>query len=381
MPTATLPALAFRAEPRPFREAVAWVAKHVANNPVIPTLAGVLLEVADDGILTIASFDYEIAATARIDVVGETPGRALVSGRLLAGLAGTFPDKPVDVGITETQMTIRCGGVRVTLPLMIERDYPTLPEHPPTLGTVPAGEFGALVERVVTAADRDASGGVKWLYGVHLVLGDQHIEAIGTDRYRIAVGRQAWNPAATHSGAPDITVPSPTMLDVAKTFQDGELTISGDANVIGFASPTRSLVVRLLAEKRPDRDQLMVLIPARTENPAVLPIADLLVALKRVHLLGDDTTAILSFTADGLNVTSRGGTIGESSDVIDCDYAGKDVAVCLNPRYLAEALSALRSEKAALWFTFPVPPKPVLVTVPEADDQDYRHAIVPLRLS
>ena len=55
----------FRVGREALGEAVAWVARALPSRPVVPVLAGLLLE-AGDGALTLSCFDYEVSARVRM---------------------------------------------------------------------------------------------------------------------------------------------------------------------------------------------------------------------------------------------------------------------------------------------------------------------------
>ncbi len=127
----------FRVERDVFAEAVAWAARSLPVRPPVPVLAGLLLEVTDSPAgLALSSFDYEVSANAQIDVTGAEPGRALVSGRLLAEISRSLPAQPVDVSVEGTRVVVACGSARFTMPTLPVDDYPALPEMPATAGTI-----------------------------------------------------------------------------------------------------------------------------------------------------------------------------------------------------------------------------------------------------
>ncbi len=72
----------FQVERDVLGEAVAWVARALPSRPVVPVLAGMLLE-AGDG-LVLSCFDYEVSARVAVEAEVAEPGTALVPGRLLA---------------------------------------------------------------------------------------------------------------------------------------------------------------------------------------------------------------------------------------------------------------------------------------------------------
>ncbi len=60
-------------------EAVAWAARSLPARPPAPVLAGLLLK-AEDGQLSLSSFDYEVSARVSVDAEVDEEGTVLVSG-------------------------------------------------------------------------------------------------------------------------------------------------------------------------------------------------------------------------------------------------------------------------------------------------------------
>lgn len=367
--------LSFRAEPKPFMSAVTWVAKHLPNRPVIPMLAGLLVEVSE-GRVTVSAFDYEVAVRAAVDVVGESDGRAVVSGRLLAALVATFPDKPIDVQCTPAAMEVVCGSIRVTLPTLPVDDYPALPAVPAPIGTVDAAAFAGMVERVAVAADRDTNQTVVWQYAIRLALGEREIELMATNRYRAALGRVPWQGAAGERVA---LVPMPMLVDAAKVFATAQTVTVGidPAGPAGFATADRSVVMRQIDVDYPV--QMKDLFPERQTAPSTAPVSQLASALKRSNLVRTDLgPTLLTFRTDGLVVETHGQEEVKTAEALDCTHDGDDVTVALNGRYLADAIGALPGDVAEFSITTPL--KPVLLTAQEDKGATYSHLVMPIRM-
>ena len=90
------PAVKFRVERDVFADAVAWAARSLPVRPSAPVLAGLLIEASNEG-LVLSTFDYETSARADLTAQVSDDGSALVSGRLLADICRSLPNKPVDV--------------------------------------------------------------------------------------------------------------------------------------------------------------------------------------------------------------------------------------------------------------------------------------------
>ena len=95
-------------------EAVAWTARSLPTRPSVPILAGLLVKAAD-GQVVMSSFDYETSARIGVKADVAEEGVALVSGRLLADIARSLPNKPVDITADSSRMELVCGSARFTL--------------------------------------------------------------------------------------------------------------------------------------------------------------------------------------------------------------------------------------------------------------------------
>src|SRR6201747_1972044 len=136
-------------------DAVAWAARSLPIRPSVPVLAGLLIETVEGGDgLQLSTFDYETSARATLNADVSDEGRALVSGRLLADICRSLPNKPVEMSIEGAKVTLICGSARFSLQTMPVEDYPTLPQMPEARGTVGSNAFAAAVSQAVTAAGR-----------------------------------------------------------------------------------------------------------------------------------------------------------------------------------------------------------------------------------
>jgi DNA polymerase-3 subunit beta len=363
--------LAFRAEAKQFGQAAEWVAKHINPRPTAPVLGGIQIT-ATDGQVVLSGFDYNVASTAEVDTVGTADGQALVSGRLLAVIAKTFPNKPVDASIDGGNLLMVCGGVRFTLPLMQADDYPTLPPMPPAIGTVDAAVFATAVERVAFAAA--ISDAIPELMGLYLTFDGADLRVMASDRYRIAVAHIDWVPAFDgYVGAG--LVSAVLVRDVARASAGaGEISVSLDNGNVGLCSTGRTTVARLIS---PDKYPIKMAenLPPRVDTPAVIPVAEVVEATRRAALVLEPKMPVLLAFEPG-RVTVSGAGLGAIGEQIEVDHGGANIKMAFNPQYLVEALSALHAERGELHITGAT--KPLSVTAP--DDERYRHVLMPIRL-
>lgn len=380
----------FRVERDVLADAVAWTARTLPLRPSAPVLAGLLIEAGDvggtDG-LQLSTFDYETSARATLNADVSEEGRALVSGRLLADICRSLPNKPVDVTIDGPKVTLTCGSARFSLQTMPVDDYPSLPAMPEARGRVKSDVFAHAVAQAVTAAGRDEMLPV--LTGVRLEMDGGTISMLATDRFRLAQRDLEWDP-----GSPDISsaalVPARVLADTAKALTGGsEISIAlsstgaGDG-IIGFEGSAgggiRRTTTRLLDGEFP---KVRSLFPTEHLTVARVDRAVLIDALKRVSLVAERNTAVQMTFHDGvLTLDAGSGEEAMASESIEATVNGEDLTTGFNPQFLLDGLGALESPFVELAFT--TASKPVVLSAVDAADgqvdADFRYLLMPRRL-
>ena len=373
-------------------EAVQWAARSLPTRPSVPILAGLLVKAAANQVV-MSSFDYETSAQITVKAEVADDGVALVSGRLLADIARSLPNKPVDITADGTKMELVCGTARFTLQTLPVADYPALPEMPEATGAIPSEDFARAVGQVVVAAGRDELLPV--FTGVRMEIEGETLSLLATDRYRMALKELDWNPR-TSRGEGAALVPARVLAETAKSMTAGDqvtLSLSSAAagdGLIGFegtgAAGLRQITTRLLDGEFPKVRHLMTVQAAVTVRANT---AEVIAAVKRVGLVAERNTSLRMLIAEG-SITLEAAT-GDQAQAVEAleavveDTTGNGLAMTaagFNPHYLQDALSAL--DAPYVEFSFTAPGKPCLLTgLNEIDAEplaDYRHVIMLMRL-
>ena len=178
-------------------DAVAWAARSLPVRPSVPVLAGLLIETGRGrrrpAAVHLRLRDLRPGHAARRRSQDE--GKALVSGRLLADICRSLPNKPVEMTIDGAKVSLTCGSARFSLQTMPVEEYPTLPDMPQATGTVRSDLFANAVAQAVTAAGRDDMLPV--LTGVRIEIEGSAISLLATDRFRLSLRELEWDPGAT----------------------------------------------------------------------------------------------------------------------------------------------------------------------------------------
>jgi DNA polymerase III subunit beta len=385
--------LKFRLVREDFADAVAWVARTLPTRPTVPVLAGVLLAGSDDG-LTISGFDYEVSAEVRLAAEIASPGTVLVSGRLLSDITRALPDKPVDVQVEGTRVSLTCGSARFSLPTMAVEDYPTLPALPEETGALSSDVFAEAISQVAVAAGRDDT--LPMLTGIRVEISGAAVVLAATDRFRLAVRELTWSAAGPDVEAA-VLVPAKTLAEAAKTGTDGaevHLSLGSGATVgkdglLGISGNGKRSTTRLLDAEFPKFRQLL---PTEHTAVATVGVAELTEAIKRVALVADRGAQVrMEFAEDVLRLSAGADDVGRAEEDVVVEFAGEPLTIAFNPTYLTDGLGSLHSERVSFGFTTPSRPavlRPASDDDPQPTDSgpfpavstDYVYLLMPVRL-
>jgi len=349
-----------------------------------PVLAGLLLTAAADGTLTVAAYDYETSALARVTgaETGE-PGRALIPARMLTQAAASLP-AGTDVTITTdgTRATIIAGQVTYTLLMLPDDEFPALPEPGEPAATFGADFLAAAVAQVLTAASHDDT--LPALCCVHLTLdGNGTATLAATDRYRLAAVTCPYTPAG--DGAPPGPVLIPARELAAAVKQPEAATVSlalPGGTLAAFTTAGRHVTVRTIAAEFP---AYATLIPEgdAIEATVTAGLADLAAAVKRAAVVAErDTPVRLGFPGPGvMHIEAGTGDEAAYTEDIPAETGGDPSGIAFKPAFLLDALAAVAATGAErVRFALTGPARPALITLAEPGGPvTARHVLMPIR--
>ncbi|MFC9431469.1 hypothetical protein [Streptomyces sp. NPDC056987] len=172
---------------RDLREALDIVGLAVPPRPALPVLGGVIVE-SKDSIVQFTAYDYETTISVALPAATR-PAKNLWDhselSKLLSASAQGEKKAVVD------QMTVSFGAGTLTTPYISAPvsarpldEYPEVLSAAPIAATVDGQEFFRQVARVLSAACNDDT--LPALNGLQVMLSDDKLMLVGTDRYRLA---------------------------------------------------------------------------------------------------------------------------------------------------------------------------------------------------
>jgi len=346
----------------------------------MPILANVLLEAdGEDGRLRLSATDLEVGIRGSQEASIQEPGSLTVGARKLFELVRELPDEDVHLEATpNSYLTIRCARAEFTLAGTAAEEYPTLPSFSPE-STVPlqAAVLSAMIERTMYAASLDETR--YNLNGVYLeVLPDQgRLRMVATDGHRLAwaertVGEDV---GALKSG---VIIPRKGLAELKRLVDEDdadEIELAFEANSGLARRGSVTLVMRLIEGEFPNYQQVL---PKESRCHLILPAEALTQALRRVAVFSTERSRAvrLDLSEGRLAISSNNPDLGDAREELDVDYAGSDIAIGFNARYLLDSLGAMHAKEIRLSLHDELNP----LKLTPADDDDTLAVVMPMRL-
>jgi DNA polymerase-3 subunit beta len=159
-------------------------------------------------------------------------------------------------------------------------------------------------------------------------------------------------------------------------------------NQMFFGVGSHVLTTTLLEGQFPEFEKVM---PKSCDTTLVLPTADIGDALRRVSLLSSDrhTRAIQFSLSEGKLDLSSETEMGRAEETLAVDYAGADVAIGFNAKYLLDFLGVVGTGAVALELNpsradesgaARTGDKPGLLRPHDGGDLEYKYVVMPMQL-
>lgn len=349
----------------------------------MPILANVLMSATTKGKegeqLQLAATDLEVGIQSSHEAKVKTAGGVTVSAKKLFEIVRELPDEDIHLEATvNSYLNIKCARSKFTLAGTSTEEYPTLPNFTPgKTASVQAAVLSLMIERTMYAASVDETR--YNLNGVYLEVLDEpgRIRMVATDGHRLATVDRTLSddPLGLENG---VIIPRKGLGELKKLVDEDdadEIDLAFEGNN-GLARKGKvTLVMRLIEGEFPNYSQVL---PSKIERTVVLPAEDLSRALRRVALLSSERSKAvkLEFTDGRLTISSNNPDLGDAREELDIDFAGDDITIGFNARYLQDALSTLKAKEVRFGLQNELAPAQFVPT----DDDDTLAVVMPMRV-
>ena len=347
----------------------------VEKRNTMPILANIHLSASkggDGGTLELAATDLEVGIRSAHSAEVKKAGSITASAKKLYEIVRELPEETVQLEASpDAHLAVRCARASFTLAGNAADEYPTLPSASPgRTATVAAVVLGQMIERTMYAASLDETR-----YNLNGVYVEQI--PVATDGHRLAyVDRELG--AVLEGLERGVIIPRKGLAELKRLVDEedaDEVEIGFEGNSVLVRREGVTLVMRLIEGEFPNYRQV---IPRQTTHHVTLPTELLIQALRRVALLSSERSRAVRFDLSPglLRLSSNNPDLGEAHEEMDVDYAGDELSIAFNARYLTDCLSVLGAKEVRLGFQDPLSP----AQITPSDDEDSLAVVMPMRV-
>lgn len=349
------------------------------SNNTLPILDNFLFEIRK-GELTLSASDLETAMTTRMAIESKEEGIIALPAKLLLDTLKSLPEQPLTFTIDTKTLGVEIASDfgKYKLTGQNGEEFPRIPPMDQTRKlTIPSEVLSRAIHKTLFAAGNDDMRPT--MSGVFFEIHEDHVRFVGTDAHKLV--RYSWNGVGGDAAA--FIMPRKPLnllrnaLSSLKTEVKAEYT---DSNA-SFAFDQVTLTCRLIEGKYPNYEAV---IPK--ENPFRLTIdrLDLLSSIRRVSIFANKTTHQVRLKMGGSELTISAEDLdfaNEAQERLTCTYAGDDMEIGFNSRFLQDMLSNLDSENIHLEMSAPNRAG-IITQVEKGDEQeDILMLVMPVMLN
>jgi DNA polymerase-3 subunit beta len=328
----------------------------VERRTTIPVLAHLLLR-AEGGRLHLAATDLDVSLTSWCEADVAAEGAIAIQAKKFLEIIRSLTGDEVHLVQDEPrELSIRAGASRFKIHGLPPEDFPTLPKVDEEYRVeIPFPELRRMIGKILFAVSSEESR--FQLNGALLKLGDGSLELVATDGHRLALvesqieglAKKGAKAGAAEAGEREdsVLVPRKALQELQRFESEEPVGYRRGEHHLSFRLGHRELICRILEGTFPDYERV---IARDNDKKIVFDRRTLADAVKRVALLtGERARAVrLAFAPDELVVSAVNPDLGEATERVECDYAGAEFKLGINPDYLEDFLAAVDSDRVRL---------------------------------
>lgn len=352
------------------------VSQAASNRNTLPILEGVLIETGENLRLTCSNSTLTITTIVNNYELIE-PGAAVIPAKKLLEIVKKLPEKEILVEAHESSALIICGSKKIKLPLHPADEFPELTNISAKPINIDGEEFTSMVDSVTFAASKDENQ--QTLKGVCINIEQEKIEAIATDRHRLAkyvihLGSSDDDFLQIERETAQLIVDAEHLKEVAK-LKPEIVRVVYSSSEIHFQIGQYGVRSRLIDGNYPDTSKI---IPSESSTVVLISTNELLQTLELAQeLVREDKRFItkISVTPETFEIYSEHES-SSMSESLEAEVSGNDLKLGVNVKYLIDALKSLTTEQVELKFTGAMSP----ILIHGVGDSRRTHLVLPYRL-
>jgi DNA polymerase-3 subunit beta len=352
------------------------------SSNTLPILDNFLFEI-DKGQLTISASDLETTMTTVLAIESKDSGNIAIPAKLLLDTLKTFPEQPLTFSIDNKKFSVEISSDYGKYKLTGHNgdEFPRVPQLDSASSLqLPAEVLASAINKTIFATGNDELRPV--MSGVFCQLAQDNITFVATDAHKLVRYRRT--DVASPTAASFILPKKP--LNLLKNLlsgapNDAVLKIDYNKTNALFAYGNTTLICRLIDGKYPNYEAV---IPKENPNKLSVDRTAVLGSIRRVSIFSNKTTHQVRLRISGseLNISAEDlDFANEANERLTCAYAGEDMEIGFNSRFLVEMLNNLQSDEINLEMSAPNRAGLMFPGKTESEGEDILMLVMPVMLN
>lgn len=351
----------------------------ITSNPVVPILENFLFEIQDSK-LTVYASDLQTSMITEVPVESKQKGSICVPAKILLDTLKNLPEQPVtfSVDIETYSIEISSDNGRYKLSGENATDFPKVPTvRNSSTVDISSDVLGRAITSTIFAASTDELKPA--MTGVYLSLNDKSATFVATDGHRLIRYRRG---DVTSESDNTLILPRKALMLLKASIPSENTVVNIEFNTANafFSFNNIKMICRLIDERFPDYDNA---IPMNNPNKLTIHRMDFLNSIKRISIYANKTTYQVRLRLSGSELQVSAEDLDFSNEAVErlsCDYAGEDLEIGFNAKFLIEMLSNLDCDTILL--SLSAPNRAGLISpVDKNDNEDILMLVMPVMLS
>jgi DNA polymerase III subunit beta len=351
----------------------------IASNPIVPILENFLFNL-EKNTLTVTASDMQTVMMTEIEVESKDKGAIAVPARLLLDTLRSLPEQPIQVNVDEdtfgTELVTANG--RYKLAGENPMDFPRIPTVNKTFAIEMESDVLAVaIANTIFATSTDDLRPA--MTGVFVSLSDEGTTFVATDGHRlIRYRRQDIKSASTST----LILPRKALNLLKSSLPTELMPVKAEFSSSNafFSFGNIKMICRLIDERFPDYENV---IPQNNPNKLKIERTELLGSLKRISIYSNKTTHQIRLKISGNDLVISAEDLdysNEATEKLSCEYAGEDLEIGFNAKFMVEMLNNLSSKTISLEMSQPNRAG-LIIPADQAENENILMLVMPVMLN
>ena len=323
----------------------------IVNNPALPIIENLLLEVNGNQ-LNVKATDLDNTIINCTNIESESNDSIAVNAKLLSETLRTFPEQPLTFKKNKDNNTldIISDQGNYTISYVNSDEFPNTPEVTESQSIIiNSTTLTRGIQHTLFAAGNDELRPV--MSGVYIEINTNNILFVSTDAHKMVKYESKLESDNTTS----FIVPKKPLQLLKNSINElnKEIQIKYNKTNVIYSIENMQIYCRLIDGNYPNYNAV---IPKENPNKLHVDRIELLNSLKRISIFSNQSTHQVKFKLQGNTLDISGEDIdfsNKGNEKIKVEYAGEDMEIGFNGKFLLEILNTLEAEKINIHFSSP----------------------------